>query len=93
MRRVPCLRLARAAMKAGGGQPCALNAADEVAVAAFLDGKLPFPGIAQVIEHVLVRMPKVELRGIEDVFSADEEARRLAQQEVERHTERVAPVH
>jgi 1-deoxy-D-xylulose-5-phosphate reductoisomerase len=83
-RRFPCLRLAREAMVAGGAQPCALNAADEIAVAAFLDGRLPFPGIAQVIEQVLERMPRVELHAIEDVLGADLEARRLAQEEVER---------
>ena len=91
-RRFPCLRLARAAMEEGGAQPCALNAADEVAVAAFLGGKLPFPGIAQVIERVLERMPRVALGNIEDVLAADGEARRLAQQEVERQAERTAVV-
>ena len=60
-RRFPCLRLARAAMVEGGAQPCALNAADEVAVAAFLERRLPFPGIARVIERVLERMPRVRL--------------------------------
>jgi 1-deoxy-D-xylulose-5-phosphate reductoisomerase len=81
-RRFPCLRLARAAMAAGGAQPCALNAADEVAVAAFLERRLPFPGIAQVIEQVLERMPKFKLGAIEDVFAADAQARRLAHDEV-----------
>jgi 1-deoxy-D-xylulose-5-phosphate reductoisomerase len=89
-RRFPCLRLARAAMNAGGAQPCGLNAADEVAVAAFLDGRLPFPGIAQVIERVLERMPHIELRVIEDVLGADLEARRLAREEVERHAVKTA---
>jgi 1-deoxy-D-xylulose-5-phosphate reductoisomerase len=83
-RRFPCLRLARAALKQGGAQPCALNAADEVAVAAFLEGRLPFPGIAQVIERVLERMPRVSFRSIEDVAGADGEARRLAHEEVAR---------
>jgi 1-deoxy-D-xylulose-5-phosphate reductoisomerase len=92
-RRFPCLRLARAAMVAGGAQPCALNAADEIAVAAFLDGKLPFPGIAQVIERVLERMPRIKLQVIEDVLAADGEARRLAQEEVERHAGRAVAAH
>ena len=52
-RRFPCLRLAREAMKKGGAMPCALNAADEVAVAAFLERRLPFLGIPEVIERVL----------------------------------------
>src|ERR1700675_4556214 len=54
-RRFPCLRLAREAMKKGGAWPCALNAADEVAVAAFLEGRLAFLGIPEVIERVLER--------------------------------------
>ena len=52
-RRFPCLRLAKEALKAGGALPCALNAADEIAVAAFLEGRLPFLGIPEVIESVL----------------------------------------
>src|SRR2546423_173639 len=58
-RRFPCLRLAREAMKKGGAWPCALNAADEVAVAAFLERRLPFLGIPEVIERVLGRTPKM----------------------------------
>jgi 1-deoxy-D-xylulose-5-phosphate reductoisomerase len=92
-RRFPCLRLARAAMLTGGALPCALNAADEVAVAAFLDSRLPFPGIAEVIERVLDRMPRIELQAIEDVLEADGEARRLAREEVERQAVRAAHVH
>jgi 1-deoxy-D-xylulose-5-phosphate reductoisomerase len=81
-RRFPCLRLAREAMKKGGALPCALNAADEVAVAAFLDRRLPFLGIAEVIERVLGRMPKTRFEKMDDVLSADLEARRLAHEEV-----------
>ncbi len=81
-RRFPCLGLARRAMQEGGAQPCALNAADEVAVAAFLERRLPFPAIAQVIERVLDRMPRAALRVIEDVAAADNEARRLAREEI-----------
>jgi 1-deoxy-D-xylulose-5-phosphate reductoisomerase len=76
----PCLRLARYALQEGGPLPCALNAADEIAVAAFLDGKLPFLGIASVIEQVLDRMPRAALRSIDDVLAADAEARRLARE-------------
>jgi 1-deoxy-D-xylulose-5-phosphate reductoisomerase len=82
-RKFPCLRLAREALRRGGLLPCALNAADEVAVAAFLDGRLRFPGIAAVIEQVLGRMPRSKLAGIEDVLVADAEARRLAREEIE----------
>src|SRR5260221_3230083 len=81
-RRYPCLKLAREAMKKGGALPCALNAADEVAVAAFLEKKLPYSGIAEVVERVLGRMPRLKLQKMEDVLSADAEARRIAKEEV-----------
>ncbi len=81
-RRFPCLRIAREALRQGGAQPCALNAADEVAVAAFLDRRIPFSGIARVIENVLDRMPRVRLEAIGDIAGADLEARRLAQEQV-----------
>ena len=80
-RRFPCLRLAREAMKKGGAMPCALNAADEVAVAAFLEQRLPFLGIPEVIERVLARTPRVKLEKMEDVLTADAEARRMAKEE------------
>jgi 1-deoxy-D-xylulose-5-phosphate reductoisomerase len=83
-RRFPCLRLAREAMKKGGALPCALNAADEVAVAAFLERRLPFLGIAEVIERVLARTPRVRFEKMDDVLQADAEARRTAKEEVER---------
>jgi 1-deoxy-D-xylulose-5-phosphate reductoisomerase len=83
-RRFPCLRLAREAMKKGGAMPCALNAADEVAVAAFLERRLPFLGISEVIERVLGRMPRVRFEKMDDVLTADLEARRMAKEEVER---------
>ena len=81
-RRFPCLRLAREAMKKGGALPCTLNAADEIAVAAFLEGRLPFLGIPEVIERVLIRTPRVRFERMEDVLTADAEARRMAQEEV-----------
>jgi 1-deoxy-D-xylulose-5-phosphate reductoisomerase len=83
-RRFPCLRLAREAMKKGGAWPCALNAADEVAVAAFLERRLPFPGIAEVIERVLARTPRTRFEKMDDVLAADAEARRTAKEEVNR---------
>ena len=83
-RRFPCLRLAREAMKKGGAMPCALNAADEIAVAAFLERRLPFLGIPEVVERVLTRTPKVRFEKMEDVLTADAEARRLAREEVEK---------
>jgi 1-deoxy-D-xylulose-5-phosphate reductoisomerase len=83
-RRFPCLRLAREAMKKGGALPCALNAADEVAVAAFLDRRLAFNGIAEVIEAVLTRMPLTKFENMSDVLASDAEARRMAKEEVSR---------
>jgi len=83
-RRFPCLRLAREAMKKGGALPCALNAADEVAVAAFLEGRLPFLGIPEVIERVLGKTPRVKFTKMEEVLAADAEARSLAAEQTEK---------
>ncbi len=83
-KKFPCLTLAQEALRQGGPLPCALNAADEIAVAAFLEKRLPFLGIAAVIERVLEEMPRTPMRTIEDVLNADAEARRLARLEVER---------
>ena len=89
-RRFPCLRLAREALQEKGAYPCAFNAADEVAVEAFLERRIPFAGIAWVIQRVLERMPKFEMPAISDVLFADSEARRIAREEVERTAARSA---
>jgi 1-deoxy-D-xylulose-5-phosphate reductoisomerase len=73
---LPCLRLAHEAGEAGGTAPCVLNAADEIAVAAFLDGRLRFTGIAKVVEEVLTEMPAEPVSHFEELFAVDEEARR-----------------
>lgn len=86
-RRFPCLRLAREALKKGGAWPCALNAADEIAVGAFLEQRLPFLGIPEVIEKVLARMPRIKFEKMSDVLAADGEARRMAKEEVQRLTQ------
>jgi 1-deoxy-D-xylulose-5-phosphate reductoisomerase len=83
-RKFPCLELAKQALRQGGSAPCALNAADEIAVAAFLERKLSFLGIAAVIERVLSRMPSGSFCQMEDVLAADHEARRIAREEVKR---------
>ncbi len=70
-----CLRLALEAGRAGGTAPCVLNAADEVAVAAFLEGRIPFTGIAAVIERVLEQMPAQPITHFDDLFATDAEAR------------------
>jgi len=74
----PCLRLAREAAQAAGTAPCVLNAADEVAVHAFLGGELPFTGIPRVIEDTLRALPARPLRHFSDLYEADAEARRHA---------------
>lgn len=76
----PCLRLAREAGRAGGTAPCVLNAANEVAVAAFLDRRLPFGAIAAVVEGALERCEVRAVRHFDDVLAADSEARRVAEE-------------
>jgi 1-deoxy-D-xylulose-5-phosphate reductoisomerase len=77
-----CLRLALEAGEAGGTAPCVLNAADEVAVAAFLGGRIPFTGIAAVIENVLGAMPAREVTHFDDLFATDAEARERSREEI-----------
>ena len=74
----PCLRLAREAALAGGTAPCVLNAANEVAVHAFLSGRLPFTGIPTMIEETLERLPAAPVRAFDSLYEADREARAVA---------------
>jgi 1-deoxy-D-xylulose-5-phosphate reductoisomerase len=74
----PCLRLAREAALAGGTAPCVLNAANEVAVHAFLAGRLHFNGIPEVIERTLSELPVAPVRAFESLYEADREAREVA---------------
>jgi 1-deoxy-D-xylulose-5-phosphate reductoisomerase len=74
----PCLRLAREAATTGGTAPCVLNAANEVAVHAFLEGRLSFLGIPAVIETALERLPPGPVRAFESLYEADREARAVA---------------
>jgi 1-deoxy-D-xylulose-5-phosphate reductoisomerase len=83
MGKFPCLRLAYEAAGSGGTRTIALNAADEVAVAAFLDGEISFPGIAQVIEETLRETKIAHPESIEQVLAADKEARVVARSRVE----------
>jgi 1-deoxy-D-xylulose-5-phosphate reductoisomerase len=78
--RFPCLGLARQALRAGGTAPAALNAANEVAVEAFLEGRLAFTGIARLVSEVLERHPVVPLASLEDVLENDRTARRRAKE-------------
>jgi 1-deoxy-D-xylulose-5-phosphate reductoisomerase len=83
--RFPCLRLARQAAEAGNSAPAMLNAANEVAVAAFLDGRVRYLEIASIIEEVLNLEPVVALNDLDAVFTADAAARALAGQWLTRH--------
>jgi 1-deoxy-D-xylulose-5-phosphate reductoisomerase len=74
----PCLRLAREAALAGGTAPCVLNAANEIAVHAFLEGQLHFNGIPAVIERTLSELPVAPVRAFESLYEADREAREVA---------------
>jgi 1-deoxy-D-xylulose-5-phosphate reductoisomerase len=76
----PLLALARAAGERGGTYPCAYNAANEVAVAAFLDERLPFLGIAEVVEAALAAVDGAPAQDLADLAEADAQARRLAEQ-------------
>jgi 1-deoxy-D-xylulose-5-phosphate reductoisomerase len=82
MSKFPCLRLAYEAAVAGGAKTVALNAADEVAVAAFLEGAIRFNDIPRIIEDVLSRTNAGSLESIGGVLKADAEARRCAQEQV-----------
>jgi 1-deoxy-D-xylulose-5-phosphate reductoisomerase len=79
----PCLNLARAAARAGGTAPCVLNAANEVAVYAFMNERLAFNGIPAVIEQTLSELPSTPIRAFESLYEADREAREVAATVVE----------
>ena len=79
-----CLRLAREAAQAGGTAPCTLNAANEVAVHAFLQGRIAFLDIAEVIEHTLDELPGAQIHSFDILVSADQRAREVAGELVSR---------
>jgi len=78
-----CLRLALEAGEAGGTAPCVLNAADEVAVAAFLAGRIGFGAIPEAIGRVMEEMPAAAVTHFEDLFEVDAEARRRTEEQIE----------
>jgi 1-deoxy-D-xylulose-5-phosphate reductoisomerase len=84
-RRFPCLSLARQALRAGAGAPAVLNAANEAAVAAFLDLKLRFDQIPRLLEDVLAEVGAPSLQVLADVFAADRSARDSALRWIDRH--------
>ncbi len=79
----PLLGLAYEAHSAGGSATCTLNAADEIAVEAFLNGRISFPAIAEVVRETLERVPAQELRSIAEVMEIDNRSRRAARSVVE----------
>jgi 1-deoxy-D-xylulose-5-phosphate reductoisomerase len=90
MEKFPCLRLAYEAARVGGAKTVALNAADEVAVAAFLEGRIRFHEIPEIIETVLEETSGEELESIEKVLRADLDARRMTHEKIERRVSSAA---
>ena len=82
--RFPALDLARAALRAGGCRPAVLNAANEVAVAAFLARRIPFLQIAAIVAETLEIMPMHPVTTLPEIMAADAEARRLADLAIDR---------
>lgn len=80
--RFPALGLAREAQRAGGTMPTALNAANEEAVAGFLENRIGFLDIARIVEHILSEMPNCGMDSLESVLATDAEARRRARREI-----------
>jgi len=87
-RRFPCLDLGREALEKGGAVACAMNASDEVAVEAFLAGRLSFGDIPRVIEAVMKVTPNTNSAGLDEVLECDAEARRVAREQVADLTKR-----
>jgi len=92
MRKFRCLELAYVAAEAGGAKPVALNAADEVAVAAFLEGQIRFDDIPRVIEDVLCATKTGRIESIHQVLAQDLEARRVAQERVQWYHRGTSPM-
>ncbi|MGA8529508.1 MAG: 1-deoxy-D-xylulose-5-phosphate reductoisomerase, partial [Acidobacteriaceae bacterium] len=91
--RFPCLRLAYEAAEKGGAHPIALNAADEVAVQAFLERGIPFTGIPSTIEKVLETTPGTHPATIQEVLALDRQARDRAREVLARSSGRQSPIH
>ncbi|HWH47902.1 MAG TPA: 1-deoxy-D-xylulose-5-phosphate reductoisomerase [Burkholderiales bacterium] len=81
--RFPCLRLAYRALQAGGSAPILLNAANEIAVASFLERRLPFDRIPDLVEEVMTRVAVSSVQSLDDVLAADALARRTAMQKLQ----------
>jgi 1-deoxy-D-xylulose-5-phosphate reductoisomerase len=92
MAKFPCLRLAYEAATSGGAKTIALNAADEVAVAAFLEEKIGFDDIPRVIEEVMIATPAAHLESIQEVLALDTEARLLTSEIVKQRSRKGLPI-
>jgi 1-deoxy-D-xylulose-5-phosphate reductoisomerase len=84
-KKFPALRLAYQAFRAGGSAACTLNAADEIAVEAFLAGQICFPAIAGVVEETLARVPNREAGSVQEILDIDEQSRSAARSIVREH--------
>jgi 1-deoxy-D-xylulose-5-phosphate reductoisomerase len=78
LKKFPALRLAYQAFRAGGSAGCTLNAADEIAVEAFLAGQISFPSIARVVEDTLSRVPNRDAGSVQEILEIDEQSRTVA---------------
>jgi 1-deoxy-D-xylulose-5-phosphate reductoisomerase len=90
--RFPLLKLAYQCQEAGGSATCTLNAADEIAVGAFLEGEIPFPGIAAVVEETLSRMPSREPASVGEILEIDKESRAMARKWIASQAVASAPI-
>jgi 1-deoxy-D-xylulose-5-phosphate reductoisomerase len=97
MAKFPCLRLAYESLAseaagAGGSKTIALNAADEVAVAAFLEEQIGFEDIPRIMEQVMAATPAAHLESIQKVLALDTEARLLASEIVRQRSQKLSPI-
>ncbi len=90
-KKFPALRLAYEALRAGGSAACTLNAADEIAVEAFLSEKISFPSIAAVLEETLARIPVRQAASVQEILEIDEQSRSAARNIVRERTGNVRP--
>jgi len=91
-KKFPLLRLAYEAIQAGGTAGCTLNAADEIAVEAFLKEEIPFPAIAEVVEETLQRVPRRTARSVDEVLETDRRSREVARGLIaQRHSQLAQP--
>ena len=80
--RFPCLNLAREALSAGPSHPVVLNATNEIAVQAFLDGRISFPGIARLIEKMLAKHSLTSMPDLEDILELDAQTRTRSEEAI-----------